>query len=245
MQAHQFGDDEGRVGVVDLDDVVLGEASDVAPLGDVLAHDVLRAGRDEEILLLETQGLALDVVVGGIEHLGDDLGHRALLHAFDVLALGEEVHIQRVGAVRLPEAQGVDALAVVAGDQHVARHGGDGGVAGVLGVIVAVVIPLRRDLAAEAHFHSVLIAGDQPALHRAAPVVGHLGLPAADKLLLEDAELIAQRVARGLHAQRRQAVHIAGGETAEAAVAEAGVRLGLENIHGAAAHVRQRAGDGV
>ena len=245
QQAHQLGDDHGRVGVVDLDDVVLGEAAHVAPLGDVLAQDVLGAGGDEEILLLEAQGLALDMIVGGIEHLGDDLGHRALLHALDVLALGEEVHIQGVGAVRLPEAQGVDALAVVAGDQHVARHGGDGGIAGVLGVIAAGVVPDGRDLAAEAHLHRVLIAGAEPALHRAAPVVGHLGLPAAGELLLEDAELIAERVARGLHAERGQAVHIAGGQTAEAAVAEARVGLGLENIHCAAAHVRQRAGNGV
>ncbi len=240
--AHQLGDDHGRVRVVDLDRVVVGEGADVAPGLHVLAHDVLRGGGQEEILLAQTQGLALDVVVGGIEHLGDDLGHRALFHRLDVFALGEAVHIERVGAVGLPQAQRVDGLAGVADDQHVAGDGEHRGIAGVLGVIVAVAVPHRRDLAAEADLDHVVIARHQPALHRGTPVVGNLGLLAVDKALLENAELVAQRIAGGAHAQRGHGIHIAGGQTAETAVAETRVGLFLKDIAGVAAHVLQSAG---
>ena len=46
---------------------------------DVLACDGLHGGGNEEILLLQPQGLALIVVVLGIEHLGDDVRHGLLL----------------------------------------------------------------------------------------------------------------------------------------------------------------------
>ena len=230
------------MGVVDLDGVVLGEGADIAPLEDVLAHDVLGGGGDEEILLLQTQVLALDVIVGGIEDLGDDLGHGALLQALDIFALGEEVHIQGVGAVGLPEAQGVDLPPAVAGHQHIPGHGDHGGVAGMLGIIVAVGVPVGRDLPAEADLHRVLITGNQPAVRRDAPVVGHLGLAAVLELLAENTQLVADGIARGLQAQGRHAVHIAGGQAAQAAVAEAGVRLFLEDVGGVEAQILQGAG---
>ncbi len=242
--AHELGDDHGRVRVVDLDDVVVAEGADVAPHLDVLAHDILRGGGDEEILLLEAQGLALDVVVSGVENLGDDLGHGALLHALDICALGEEVHIERVGTLGVPEAERVDLLSSVARDQHIARQGDDGVIAGVLGVIVAEAVPMRGDLAAEADLDHVLIAGDEPALGGAAPVVGDLGLLAVLEALAENAELIADGIARGLQAEGGHAVHIAGGETTQTAVAEAGVGLGLKNVARAAAQILQRAGEG-
>ena len=150
---------------------------------------------------------------------------------------------QRVGALGVPEAQGVDLLAAVAGHQHIPGHGGDGGVAGMLGIIMAVGVPVGRDLSAEADLHRVLIAGDQPAVRGDLPVVGHLGLLAVLEALAEDAQLIADGIARGLQTQGGHAVHVAGGQTAQAAVAESGVRLFLKNIGGIAAQILQRAGD--
>ena len=243
--AHELGDYHRRVRVVYLDDMVLGEAADIAPCADVLAHDILRGGGNEEVLLLETQELALDMVVRGVEHLRDDLGHGALLKALDVRALGEEVHVQRVRAHSVPETQGIDLLRAVAGDEHIARQSDDGGVAGVLGVVVAEAVPARGYLTAEADLDLVLMAGDQPALGRGAPIVGDLGLAAVLKLLLEHAQLVADGVARGLKSLGGHGVHEAGGETAKTAVAETRVRLLLEDIGRAAPHVLKRAGDGL
>ena len=243
--AHELGDYHRRVRVVYLDDMVLGEAADIAPCADVLAHDILRGGGDEKVLLLETQELALDMVVRGVEHLRDDLGHGSLLKALDVRALGEEVHVQRVRAHSVPETQGVDLLRAVAGDEHIARQSDDGGVAGVLGVVVAEAVPARGYLTAEADLDLVLMAGDQPALGGGAPIVGDLGLAPVLKLLLEHAQLVADGVARGLKSLGGHGVHEAGGETAKAAVAETCVRLLLEDIGRAAPHVLKRAGDGL
>ena len=243
--AHELGDNERRVRVVNVDNVVLGEGAHVAPGAAMVADDVLRGGGDEEVLLLEAQGLALHVVVGGVEHLGDDLGQGALLHALYVLALGEAVHIEAVGAVGLPEAQGVDLAAAEAGDEHIARDGEDGVVVLELGVAVAEVVPVLLDAAAEANLDRVLIAGDEPALGGALPVVGDLGLAAVDYPLAEHAELVAQGVAGGLDALSGHAVHIAGGEAAQAAVAEARVGLELKDVGGVAAHVLERADERV
>ena len=241
--AHQLGDDEGGVGVIDLDGVVLGKALDVAPLFDVLAHDVLGGGRDEEVLLLQAQGLAFHVVIGRVEHLGDHLGHGALLHALDILSLGEQVHIQGVGTLGVPQAENVDLLSAVAGDEHIPGHGDDGVIVSVLGMIMAEIVPMGLDLAAEANLYRVLIVGDQPALGGAAPIVGHLGLFAVHKLLLEHTQLVADGIAGALQALGGDGVHIAGGKTAKAAIAQAGVRLFLEDVGGAAAHILQGAGD--
>ena len=100
-------------------------------------------------------------------------------------------------------------------------------------------------MAAEADLHRLVVLGDQPALRRAAPVVGALGLLAVFKLLAEHAQLIADGIARGLQAQGGHAVHIAGGKTAQTAVAQARVRLALENVGGVVAHILQRAGHGL
>ena len=224
---------------------MLVEAADVAPDPDVLAHHVLGGGGDEEVLLLQAEGFALDMIVSGVEHLGDDLGHGALLHALDIVALGEEVHVQRIGALGVPQPQGVDLLAVVAGDQHVPGDGDDGVIAGVLGVVVAVVVPVGRDLPAEADLHRVLVAGDQPAFRGDLPVVGYLGLLPVLEALPENAQLVADGIARGFQAQGGHAVHIAGGQAAQTAVAQARVGLLFKNVGGIAAQVLQRAGDGL
>ena len=43
--------------------------------------------RQEEILLFETQGLALDVVVLRVENLGDDLRHGLVLRGLEICLL--------------------------------------------------------------------------------------------------------------------------------------------------------------
>ena len=163
QQAHELGNDERRVRVVDLDDVVLGKVAHRAVARAVGAQDALCRRGDEEILLADAQSLALDVVVRRIEHLRDDLGHRALLQALDVAAGGEEVHIQIVRAVRLPEAEGIDAPVAIRRNEHIARHGQHALIAAQLAVIVAVGVPVRLDTAAEAHLDRVLMARHEPA----------------------------------------------------------------------------------
>ena len=104
------------------------------------------------------------------------------------------------------------------------RHCNDRIVADLRDLKAAVIDPLAH-LAAEFDLDRVVLAGAEPYVAHLQPVVGELHLPAVDNLLTEDAELIANGIARHVISQTSCRVHIAGGQPAETAVAETGVRL--------------------
>ena len=215
------------MGVVDVDRDLVRQRAQGAVALDVGAEDGLQGGRAEQVLLAQAKALALNVVVGGVEDLGDRLGHRVLLQSAHVVAAGEGRHVKALGQLRGPEHQLVDGVGVVAGDIEVVGNGHDRGVAVLGDLELAVVVPLV-DLAAEADLHGVVLLGHQPDVAHLEPVVRQLHLPAVHDLLLEDAELIADGEAGGGVAQTGQRVKIAGGQTAQTAVAESGV--GVEGV---------------
>ena len=225
------------MGVVDLDDVLLVEVPQGAVLGLVLPADVLHGGGDEEILLLEPQGLALVVVVLGVEDLGDGLGHGLLLHGLQVLAPGEEGHVQGDGALGVPQPEDVDVVGAVAGDLHVLGHGQHVAAPLVDHGVAAVGVPHVLHGAAEADLLYLVHLGDEPGVAQAQPVVGQLHLLAVHDLLLEEAQLVADGVAGGGDLQGGHGVQVAGGQTAQAAVAQTGVGLHLEEVGGGEAQV--------
>ena len=108
-----------------------------------------------------------------------------------------------------------------------------------------MVVPVLGDLPAETDLDHILVTGDQPALGRAAPVVGDLGLLAVPELLLENAQLIADGITDPLHAEGSHAVHVAGGQSAQTAVSEPGIRLRLKDIGSAEAEILQGADQGI
>ena len=163
------------------------------------------------------QDLALDVVVVGIEDLGDQLGVGVLAHGRVVVAQREAGHIE-VGSLGLPQTQLCNALAVVTLNVHIRGDGHDAVVVGVLDIVEAVV-PVLVDLAVEADFHSLIGVALEPDLTAGQPVVGALLLPAVHDLLLEDAVLVQDGVAGAADAGGGHAVQIAGSQTAQAAVA--------------------------
>ena len=240
--AHQFGHAEGGVGVVDMDGDAIGQTVERAIDLQMAADDVLNGGGHEEVLLAQAEGFALGVVVGGIEHLADDLGHGVLLDGAQVLALIEQAHVEAGGA-RRPEAEDADGLAVLAGDHHVARGGLDRGGVAVLDVVEAVVPPLV-DVTVKVDGQRQLGPLLEPDLAAGEPEVGHLHLPAVDQLLTEDAKLVLDGIAHGGVFAGGQPVENAGGETAEAAVAQA--RVGLQFIKGVeiGAQFLERAAEG-
>ena len=97
---------------------------------------------------------------------------------------------------------------------------------------VLVVFKAHLHLAAEVDFLSVLRAGGEPRAAQVLPVVGQLHLLAVYDLLLEDTKLIADGVAGGGDLQGGHGFQIAGGQAAQAAVAQTGIRLQLEDVGG-------------
>ena len=98
--------------------------------------------------------------------------------------------------------------------------------------MAAVLVPLLLDLAAEVDGLGLVYLGDEPGVAQAQPVVGQLHLLPVHNLLLENAQLVADGVAPGGYVQGGHGVQIAGGQTAQTAVSESRVGLGLEEVGG-------------
>ena len=175
--------------------------------------------------------LPCDRLVVRIEHLAQVLGDDLLVDGAVVVAAIEDGEVERLRRFGFPQAQRVRGVDAVAEDRRVVGHA----------VHDLVPAPSARAVrpcssvivlgaAAELHFHRPLRPRDLPGIAEAQPLVGLLHLPAVDDLLLEDAELVADAVADRRDLQRRQRIEEAGGEAAEAAVAEAGLVFVREQL---------------
>ena len=193
------------MGVVDLDDVLLMEVLHGAVQLGVLGRNGLEGGGHEEVLLLQPQRLALQMIVLRIEDLGNGLCHGLVLRGLQVLAPGEQGHIHRLGGPGVPQPQDIHMLRAVAGDLHVAGHGLDHRGVLIDDVQVAVVPELPHG-AAEADLLGLRGLWHQPGRTQVLPVVRQLYLLALHDLLLEDAQLVADGIAGGRDLQRSHGV---------------------------------------
>ena len=223
QKAHQLGHRDSRVGVVELDRRLVGQGAHVAEILHVAAHDVLDRCGGEEELLAQPQLLAGGVGIGRIEHPRQALGAVAVGQGADVVAGVERVQTDRIEGLGGPQAQGVDPLAAPADHRRVDRHGDQPFGRPPLGLAVAVGDHLAAEadrVGAFAPFEFPGIAVDQPGLRQ-------LDLPAVVDALAEHAVHIADAVAVGGQIERGQALHEAGRQPPQAAVAQGRVRLDL------------------
>ena len=93
------------------------------------------------------------------------------------------------------------------------------------GGAVAAVDVSALDAAAEIHLVDHLRPLEFPGVAEAEPLVRIFVLPALRDDLAEQAEIVADAVADGGNGERRHALHEAGGEPPEAAIAERRIRL--------------------
>ena len=223
--AHQFGDPDRRMSVVELDGGVLAERAHVAPLLDVAANEIEQRRRSEEIFLPEPQFLAGRRRVAWVENLGDRFRPHGFGKRADVIAGVEGFELERVGRPRRPQAQRIDVPAAPADDRRVVGDRFDrlGGMPDVVGALVVALD--HFDPTAEADGVVVFGADEFPRIAVDEPVLGGFLLPAAADDLPEQAVVVADAIAMRGDGERRHAVHEAGGETPEAAVAERGVGL--------------------
>ena len=209
---HELGDGEDRVGVIELDGVVLGEAIQVgAVVTHVVFDDLLQGGGAEEVLLTHAQDLALERGVVGVQDAGDVHGALTVDDRIGEALGVEGVVVELFDGLGLPQAQGTHVLGAVAGDRNVVGDGAHGqvGVGDDTGELLA--------------------ASDEGVafLH---PRVRMLGLEAVVEELLEQTVAVEDAVAAHGQVQGGAGVEEAGGEAAEATVAEGGVRLLFEDL---------------
>ncbi len=164
------------------------------------------------------------------------------LDGAQVVAAVEQLKVELLVGARGPQAQRVDGVHPVAGDRRVVRdpdHLG-GGLPDHLEAAGAVVGDVQ-DLPPEADRHGVLGPRELPRVAELEPLVGALDLvPVADRLL-EDAELVADAVAHRGQRQRGERLEETRRQAAEAAVAEPGVGLLLEQVGHADADLLEHA----
>ena len=122
QQPHQLGDRDRRMGVVELHGEFLVEAAQRELLGAQDAHHVLQRAGDEEILLLEAQLLAAQLLVVRVEDLAEVLRRDLLVHRAVVVAAVEDREIERLGRLRAPQPQRVRRVGAVAEDRRVVGH---------------------------------------------------------------------------------------------------------------------------
>ena len=91
--------------VIEMDGNLVRQVGKRAVDRHVVADDALAGSGAEEILLCQAEQLALGVVVGGVQHLGDRLGVGILLHRLRVLPLREQTHVEIMDIPRAPQPQ--------------------------------------------------------------------------------------------------------------------------------------------
>ena len=211
-EAHELGDGEHRVGVVELDGVVVGEAGQVlAVVLHVVLDDLLEGGRAEEVLLAHPQDLALVGGVVGVEDAGDIRGALALDDGLGETLGVEGVVVELLERLGLPQTQVAHVLGAVAGDGHVVGDGAHGHV------------PV-------AHQALGLLVADDEGVALLHPRVGVLGLEAVLEDLLEQAVAVEDAETVDRQVQGGAGVQEAGGQAAQPAVAQGGVGLLLQDV---------------
>src|SRR5262245_1993205 len=129
QEAHQFGDSERRVSVIELDgNVVRQRRPIIARAVAETVDDILQRATDHEVLLEEAQRPAGLGGVVGIEDPGERFGFHILNNGTHEVTLGKLGEVEGGGGGSGPEAQGVRTVGPIAhdgpviGDSHERRR---------------------------------------------------------------------------------------------------------------------------
>ncbi|MGY4432985.1 hypothetical protein ACVWWO_005462 [Bradyrhizobium sp. F1.13.1] len=227
------------MGIVELHRDLARQAAELAVGRKMPLDQVLQRSRDEEIFLAQAQLAARRALVVRIEEFTNGFRARLLGAGADIVAGVEGVELQRIGRTCRPQPQRVDVLAAPADDRRVIGHRLHG-----LGRMPDRAIPALvfdvLDTAAEANVIDHFGPLQFPGVAEAEPFVRVFLLPALIDDLAEQAVIVTDAVADRGDRQRRHAFHEAGGETAQAAVAERRVRLAFAQLRQGDAEIAER-----
>ena len=231
QQAHQLGDGQHRVGVVEVDADLGAELVKRAVLAQVAAQQVLHAGADKEVLLVQAQFAPRGRGVVGVEHARHVFRLVLALHRRQVIAAVEGIEVDLFGGLGRPQAQRVGGLGAVTRNDGVVGHG-----AHVVAVHPLVAVAVAHHMTAELDAVVHLRPGKLPGVGGVEPVVGHLHLAAVHNGLPEHAVVVADAVAITRDAERGHRIQKTGRQPAQAAVAQSSI--GLQLGHGVHVHAQ-------
>ena len=229
QHTHQLGNGNRGVRVVHLDRGVIGQRIQGFMHVQMASQQILQRRGDEEVLLAQAQFLTGFGAVVGVQHTGNtfcanDFGHRT-----KVIAGIEAFKVQVLDRPCPPQAQGVDARSAPADHRGVVSNGAHNFRRTPDLALLARFIDQGLDAAAEADRVNHLGTFELPRVTEVQPVLGLLLLPAIDHGLTEQAMLVTNTVTMGRDTEGRHALHEAGGQTTEAAVAQRSIRFEQAN----------------
>mmetsp|Transcript_54176 Transcript_54176/g.137641 ORF Transcript_54176/g.137641 Transcript_54176/m.137641 type:complete len:385 (+) Transcript_54176:1553-2707(+) len=237
---HELWNRDRRVSVVELDLHLLRQHVPIAAVFLLEApEDVLDRGAAEEVLLTQTQLLALLVVVVGVEEVVQLLCALLRSSGLQILALVEGLKIHLLCRKGPPETQADAIIGAVARHRVVIGHGLQHFAPTPAGALLAI-LPIALHMAAEAHGVGHILAGNLEAVLLRKPIVRHLNLATIHDLLLEETVVVADSVAPKRQILRRARVQEASRQATQATVAERRVRLIVIELLQFEAQVLQR-----
>ena len=204
QQAHQFGDGDRRMGVIQLDREFFVEALGRNFLHADDAQHVLQRAGHEEVLLFEPQLLALHLLVVRVQHLGQILASHFLIDRAVMVAAIEDREIEGFRRLGAPQAQRVRGVGAVAEDGRVVGHAVDDAIRDPARTQATAFVGVGLGVAAELDLDHPFRPHQLPGIAVAQPFVGFLRLPAVDDLLLKNAEFITNAIVHRRHLQGRQ-----------------------------------------
>ena len=162
QQAHQFGDCNGRMGIVELDRKLLVKARQRLTLGPHDAQHVLQGARHKEVLLLQSQFFALNLLIVRIEHLRDVLGNDLAVDRTVKIPAVELINVKGLGGFGAPQPQRVGGVRAVSQDGRVIGHATHGPRRDPLDALTAIGAQMALGVATQLDLHRPLRADQLP-----------------------------------------------------------------------------------
>ena len=211
-QTHQLWDREHRVGVIELNGVVLVEIAQVlAVILDVRINHRLQRSRDEEVLLANAQDLAVISRVIRVEHAAQVMDALPFDNGVGETLRVEGVIVELTHWLRVPQAQRADVIGAVAGNWHVIWNSAHDQV-------------IKGDNLGE------FLATNDEGVALFHPRIRVLILEAIFEGLLEQAVAVEDAITGHRQILRGTGIQEAGGQTTQATVTESGVVFSLEHV---------------
>lgn len=230
QQAHELGDRNRRVRVVQLNRPLLVKSGQGTTQFQVNPQHVLKGAADEKILLLESKHLPLHHIVIRIEHLGEVLRFHLGLDRAVVVPVVERPKVKGLHSLGPPKAHRIAGTDPVSQHRRVVGDPFDHRLRDPPNLIAPLFVRARLGTPPQSNPVDDFRTDNLPRISEVKPLVRHFHLPSIANDLVEDAELITDAVPDGRHLQRSHGIQIAGGESAKPAVAQARFLLPREDL---------------
>ena len=227
QQAHQFGNGNSRVCVVQLQGVVVSELIQRQATLFVLTNNILQRAGTEEVLLNQAQIFALRCGIFGVEYAGDGVAIDQVATRFEVFTLVVLVQIDGVGTgMALPQTQTVNILTTKRRNSNIPGHPDQS--FGRSPAVIAVVISFN--MAEQTNLYRFRWTTGFPWTAEFTPDVGYFFLLTVFKYLAEQTVTVVNAITGGWNLLIGQRVHKTRRQSSKTAITKRHIALLVQHV---------------